>query len=611
MPLKMINRTLNILKIVLSTVFYLALPLFYYINFRYHYVASEEYQMFTTDVNHLKEALSYPGGLMGYIGEFLTACFHFLEGGPLITALTIAISGILLELLLCKAQKNYSLFILPLLVALQMAILHLNILVNISSSVMLAFTLAVALGYVSIQRERIRWVAGIPMLLLAYWLGSASSIILFSLMVVWELFQSKSPKRFISLGISALIVIAFPLIARILLRDSHPMTVSIAYWSEVFAYDKVFKPSDFFLVWFAPATLLCFLFVYYRMLVRKMPMLLKKSTGYVLILIQFAAFSFMLKKGMDKYEMYKEDEIFMKADYLVKNEQWEEIIRMTRNELTLSPMNYPYINLALAKSGQMSTLLMNYPNNNSDMMLTPFMQDYLSAKMLNQILYQVGDITNALHTAFEGNIATPRASNIIMKKREIECRLILGDYALARKELAKMARTPFYGAWGRKMLDLLETNPKAIDELPWIAAKRKLLPKKNAILHINNIVQICLPLLDANPANKVAFEYVTASFLLDSKLQFFANIYGKYYPNITAEQVPALHQQVLAAYLDATKAPSQIWEMSPISMQTKQAFVDFRNTFMRYKQENRSLDSDFARKFQGTYWLYYLNNIQK
>ena len=54
------------------------------------------------------------------------------------------------------------------------------------------------------------------------------------------------------------------------------------------------------------------------MLVRKMPMLLKKSTGYVLILIQFAAFSFMLKKGMDKYEMYKEDEIFMKADYMVQ-----------------------------------------------------------------------------------------------------------------------------------------------------------------------------------------------------------------------------------------------------------------------------------------------------
>lgn len=611
MPLKMINRTLNILKIVLSTVFYLALPLFYYINFRYHYVASEEYQMFTTDVNHLKEALSYPGGLMGYIGEFLTACFHFLEGGPLITALMIAISGILLELLLCKAQKNYSLFILPLLVALQMAILHLNILVNISSSVMLAFTLAVALGYVSIQRERIRWVAGIPMLLLAYWLGSASSIILFSLMVVWELFQSKSPKRFISLGISALIVIAFPLIARILLRDSHPMTVSIAYWSEVFAYDKVFKPSDFFLVWFAPATLLCFLFVYYRMLVRKMPMLLKKSTGYVLILIQFAAFSFMLKKGMDKYEMYKEDEIFMKADYMVKNEQWEEIILMTRDELTLSEINYPYINLALAKTGKMSTLLLNYSYNSPDMMLIPFMQDYLSAKILNQIFYQIGDITNALHMAFEGGVSTPGAANIILMKREIECRLILGDYVLAKKELARVARTPFHRAWARKMLHLLETNPKGIDELPWVASKRKLLAKKNMIMNFQNIVQVCLPLLDANPANKAAFEYITAAFLLESKLQYFANIYGQYYPNVTAEQVPILHQQVLSAYLDATKAPLQIWDQSPISMETKQAFVNFRNTYMKYMQEKRSLDSDFTRKFQGTYWLYYLNNIKK
>ena len=605
------NRTLNILKIVLSTVFYLALPYFYFLNFRYHFVASEEYQMFTTDFDHLKEALTYPGGLMGYIGEFLTACFHFLAGGPLITGLSIAVCGILLEVLFSKVQKKHCFFVVPLLIALQMAIMHLNILVNISSSVMFACTLGLALGYVSIKREMKRWAIGIPMLLLSYWLASSSSLILFSLFLVWELFQSKSPKRFIFLGISALVVIAFPLIARILLRDSHPMTLNVAYWSEVFAYDKVFKPSSFFVVWFAPAAVMCFLFMYYRILVQRMPVLLKKSTVYTLVIIQFAALGFLLKKALDRYETYKEDEIFMKADYMVKNEKWEEIIRMTHDELTLSPMNYPYINLALAKTGQMSTLLMNYPNNSPDMMLIPFMQDYLSAKVLNQIFYQIGDITNALHMAFEGGVSTPGAANIILMKREIECRLILGDYVLAKKELSRICRTPFHGAWGRKMLHLLDTNPKAIDELPWVASKRKLLAKKNTIMNFQNIVQVCLPLLDANPNNKVAFEYITASFLLESRLQFFANIYGKYYPNVTAKQVPALHQQVIAAYLDATKAPAQIWDMSPISMETKQAFVEFRNTFMKYKQENRSLDSDFARKFQGTYWLYYLNNIQK
>lgn len=605
------NRTLDILKLVLSTVFYLALPSFYYVNFRYHFVASEEYQMFTTDFNHLKEALSYPGGLMGYIGEFLTACFHFLAGGPLITGLSIALCGILLEILFSKVQKKHSFFVVPLLIALQMAIMHLNILVNISSTAMLAFTLGLALGYVSIKKEMIRWTAGILMLLLAYWLASSSAIILFTVFLVWELFQSKNPKRFIFLGISVLIVISFPLIARILLRDNHPMTLSVAYWSEVFAYDKVLKPSYFFPVWFAPATVLCFLFVYYRNLAKKMAVLTKKGTVYLLILIQFAAFGILLKKGLDKYAMYKEDEVFMKADYMVKNEEWEEIIRMTRDELTLSPMNYPYINLALAKTGKMSTLLMQYPNNSTDMMLIPFMQDYLSAKILNQIFYQIGDITNALHMAFEGGVSTPGAANIILMKREIECRLILGDYVLAQKELTRMARTPFHGAWSRKMLHLIETNPQAIDELPWVASKRKLLSKKNTIMNFQNIVQVCLPLLDANPANSAAFQYITASFLLESKLQYFANIYGEYYPNATADKVPPLHQQVLAAYLDATKAPAQMWEMAPISMETKQAFVDFRNTFMKYKQENRSLDSDFARKFQGTYWLYYLNNIKK
>lgn len=605
------NKVLKILKIVLSTAFYLALPYFYYTYFRYHFVASEEYQMFTTDFAHFKGALSYPGGLMGYIGEFLTACFHFLAGGPLITGLSIAICGILLEVLFCKVQKKHCFFVVPLLIALQMAIMHLNILVNISSTVMFAFTLGLALAYVAIKKDVHRWAVGLSLLILSYWLASSSSIILFSLFLVWELFQSKSPKRFIFLGISALVVVGFPLIARVLLRDSHPMTLNVVYWSDVFAYDKVLKPSSFFIVWFSPAVVMCFLFLYYRTLAKRLLVLLRKGTVYMLVIIQLAAFGILLKKALDSYEMYKEDEIFMKADYMVKNEQWEEIIRMTHNELTLSPMNYPYINLALAKTGKMSTLLMDYPNDSPDMMLIPFMQDYLSAKILNQIFYQIGDITNALHMAFEGGVSTPGASNIILMKREIECRLILGDYVLARKELVRMARTPFHGAWGRKMLHLLDTDPKAIDELPWVASKRQFLAKKNTIMNFNNIVQVCLPLLDANPNNKVAFEYTTASFLLDSKLQFFANIYGKYYPNITAKQVPALHQQVIAAYLDATKAPAQIWDMSPISMETKQAFVEFRNTFMKYKQENRGLDSDFARKFQGTYWLYYLNNIQK
>ena len=605
------NKALNILKLVLSTAFYLALPYFYYTCFRYHFVASEEYQMFTTDFAHLKEALSYPGGLMGYIGEFLTACFHFLAGGPLITGISVAICGILLEVLFSKVQKKHCFFVVPLLIALQMAIMHLNILVNISSTVMFAFTLGLALVYISFKKDTIRWAVGLSMLILSYWLASSSSIILFSLFLVWELFQSKSPKRFIFLGISAFVVVAFPLVARILLENSHPMTLKLAYWSDVFVYDKVFEPSQLFVVWFSPAIGMCFLFLYYRILAKRMPVLLRKSTVYILVMIQLAAFGFLLKNALDRYETYKNDEIFMKADYMVKNEEWEEIIRMTRNELTLSPMNYPYINLALAKTGKMSTLLMDYPDNSPEMMLIPFMQDYLSAKILNQIFYQVGDITNALHMAFEGRVSTPGAHNIILMKSEIECRLILGDYVLAKKELARLARTPFYGKWARNILRLLTTDPKAIDTLPWVASKRQLLAKNNTIMNFDNIVQVCVPLLDANPNNKVAFEYITASFLLESKLQLFANIYGKYYPNATAEQVPALHQQVIAAYLDATKAPAQIWDMSPISMETKRAFVEFRNTFIKYKQENRSLDSDFARKFQGTYWLYYLNNAKK
>lgn len=604
------NKAFIYSKIVISCLFYLAIPLFYYLFYRYHLLAFEEYQMFTFDAPALWQAVSYPGGISDYFGTFLTSFFHFPAGGPLILGTLFFLCGICISYLLKKTQPHGCFFAPPLLTALLMTMLHFNLIVKLSSSLMFFITLLFSCIYVNIKPNLYRRICGAILLAAAYWIGIVSSLILLSVIVTWEWFTCHDRHKYSAIGCYLSIAIILPLIARIITIDYHPLTLSGAYLGHIFTYEKQVLYSRFLKIWSSPAVYMIFLFMLYKWRNSKKNQVPNNKFVFSMIMLQLCMLFITGYSVIKRYEAYKNDELFMKADYLVKTEKWDELIEFAHKELPASNLSSPYINLALASTEKLSQNITLYRNNTPDMMLVPFMQDYLTAKILCEILYQLGDIANAQHMAYESLVSTPGGRNVYMTQRLAQCALILEDYLVAEKYLKRLTYTPVYHTWASSYLEMIK-HPDSLKEVEWIATKRKLLPKRNEILGFDNIVSVCIPLINAQPQNKLAFEYMATSFLITKDINNFYKLYHSFRPQIRPEHVPELHQQALLVYMNANRIGPENYGSVPISQKTQQHFEKFSNKVLQYqKAKKEPNDANFKREFGQTYWYYYMNQKQ-
>ena len=87
--------TAKIINSSASILFCLAVFMYFCIVYPFHISYQEHYQMFLYNFSYMKETVSYPGGVAGYLSAFLTQFFLFPPAGALIVALLLgALQGL-------------------------------------------------------------------------------------------------------------------------------------------------------------------------------------------------------------------------------------------------------------------------------------------------------------------------------------------------------------------------------------------------------------------------------------------------------------------------------------------------------------------------------------
>ena len=101
-----------------------------------------------------------------------------------------------------------------------------------------------------------------------------------------------------------------------------------------------------------------------------------------------------------------------------------------------------------------------------------------------------------------------------------------------------------------------------------------------------------MQLLDANPDNTIALDYILCSNLLLKDITNFKRDYDRYCIETGKPRLKVLYQEALCIWLAGTNASQEEWGK----------YIQLGDVFQRFQQYNaRRGDSSF----KGTYWYYF------
>lgn len=209
-----------------------------------------------------------------------------------------------------------------------------------------------------------------------------------------------------------------------------------------------------------------------------------------------------------------------------------------------------YYNLVSAQGRSLPAVLLKYPNNylGTFETLGPDTPP-LTIKTINELYWILGDMTFCERAAILANVCSPENRNIRMMKRLAEINLVKGDYDAARKYLRILQKTFVWSRWANRAFDALGKKASSYDKalLQQYIDKRPYLNTRDTLRLNDNCHTIMSELMESNPNNNIAINYMLCSDLLLKDMETFKHDYDAYYLKQQNIAYETLYQEALAS----------------------------------------------------------------
>lgn len=246
----------------------------------------------------------------------------------------------------------------------------------------------------------------------------------------------------------------------------------------------------------------------------------------VFFLLTYIGFGNPLKGEFVKPE--KEIERLLSYDNEYYFEHYERVIAMgnyDKNQMVDNECFFYFLSLAHINSISYSLTEIEKPFLGTFLQIGPD-TPLFTIKMMNELYFLLGDMTYAERAALMACTFSPNNRNVRMIKRLAEINLIKGDEKAAKKYLRLLSKTIVYKQWAKDHTPDTMTDKarKMIDE------KRQFMNTCDGIRLGDNCRTILLELLESNPTNKVALDYLLCSDMLAGDKEAFVMDYEKFGP---------------------------------------------------------------------------------
>ena len=307
-----------------------------------------------------------------------------------------------------------------------------------------------------------------------------------------------------------------------------------------------------------------------------------------LVLLAVALLPCYFLFGIPQVKKIQMPDFILEKDFAVDCEYYfgnhNKVIQMVEGSDRWTDQMIFFYNLAQAQKGELPDHLMKFTPN----ILGTFYKigpdtPMLIIRNMNELYWAIGDMTFTERAAMMTNVFSHNNRNVRMIRRLAECNYVSGDSLAAEKYLRILDKTFVYRKWAKNV----RKNGKAIYH-----QKMQMVNHRDTITISDNAHFLMMQLLDANPDNIVALDYILCSTLLLKDITNFKRDYDRYCIDTGKPRLKTLYQEALCIYLAGTNAPQEEWQRYIQSQDVMQRFV-------AYNQQRGDP------RFKGTYWYYF------
>lgn len=570
--------------------------IFYGVFYKYNLYFQEQLQLFLLTGDYFLESIQTPGGFSGYLGEFFTQFYHLpFAGAVIITLLLVVLQqfvGRLMNVIRPKRQ-NYLWAFVP---SVWYAMVLSNELYLLSGLVGLVISTGLASFTISVQNNFLRRLLGFAGILVVYFLTGGSYFLFALSVLVYELwtasrqtdFSKKRTTFFLVSVVFAGAVLLLPfLVKRILWMVPHQQ----AYFSEHYYKISTAIPLGALVVWLGvPALMVLLKFSKERSVEKKSWLSVVLPVAFLSV-VALGGFKLFASMSSERTKAF---------DYFVRQKKWDQVIRLAEKDYPRNPFTVSYINLALAKTGQLPDKMFHYRQVGIEGLFYPYNREHLTSMLGNEIFYELGLVNVSQQYAFESTEATPDLRKTVRAlKRLAEVNLINGQYDVAQKYIQKLRKTLFYRGWAQNLESYL-FNREKIDADPEYGEKRKMRPRQDYFFDIKNIEAVLLVSMQDNPQNKMAYEYLMAFYLLKKDLKSFMKFIS-HAKTMGYRNFPVSYQEAVMYVLGLYSKNPELDTTFPISENTKVRLRRYADIYTSEVNAEQVLEKDF----EDTYWYYF------
>ncbi len=584
---------------VLGILYFVFFSFFYENHLRF----TEQLQLFLLTGNYFTGKLMLPGGFNSWTGGILTQFYHIPVTGALIIAILLVTIQLLTRRIILKFSIPGKISILSLLPALLAGFILCNELFPLSAITGFAGSLAATLIYTGIKNTRWRPVTGFVLIPLVYVLLGGAYLAMVVLMTAFELIPAKAPdKTEKNLNSSGTIRI-----------NKLKPWLTILYIPAAAAIPLLFR--HFFV--FQPLRQ-SFLTEFYHNIPDKIPVVIPvlfALPSVIVILYSLIPQKYLKNKyciiaqiliilgtgiyGYNKWVNF-DAERTMTYDQLVRNQKWEKVISFAGKKPPGNYLSLAMLNLSLAKTGQLGDKMFNYSQHGTEGLFLRFDKEFISPMMGNEILYHLGLVNASQEYAFESMEVMPNMEKSVRAiKKLAETNLINGHYRVSEKYLKLLEKTLFYRKWAKKTRGYL-FNEEMINDHPDWGEKRKFMIKEDFFFHIEDIEIILQKLVRENPSNRIALEYLAATYLLKREMDAFADLLP-IMEKMNYSELPVSYQEAFILYRMVTNRDPLAGSSFRISQNIRSAMDAYAKVYLSNKDARNLL----SRFYSGTYWYYF------
>jgi tetratricopeptide (TPR) repeat protein len=296
----------------------------------------------------------------------------------------------------------------------------------------------------------------------------------------------------------------------------------------------------------------------------------------------------------------------LRVEHCARERAWESVLREARRVPAArydAPVKWQ-VNRALYYTGRLGDSMFCYPQDALGLFPSgralAWMKSYgVGCMKYSDIEIELGRVNEAEHMANEALELLGDRPAVLQRLALIH--IVKGRREAARLFLRALGKDLVYADWARLQLDRLDSGPLMADD-DEVAGIRSVMVLDDAT-GFPTLREMLEQLLERNPRNRMAFEYLMADYLLAGDLDGIVRNIGRLgdfgYPDI-----PRHYQEAVTLYRARTGKSPDLGRFS-ISGDTERRFDGFEAAVASFGHDRRAARDALSARYADTYFFYY------